>query len=79
MISDKPFDLFNSLDLLGLRDCLVESRSYITDEADPEKWSIKHEQDDLVNFATRGNASLIVGDNESGTLGGVIACLCAPV
>ncbi len=78
LISDMPFEEFNSLPLFGLREYLVASRSFITGEDDPKIWEIKHQQDDLNNFSTRGNASL----NESGSpkcpYPGVIACLCAP-
>lgn len=79
LISDMPFEEFNNLPLLGLRECLVKSRSFITDETDPEIWDIKHRQDDLVNFATRGNASLNTGDSPTNPYPGVIACLRAPV
>ncbi|MGN1479973.1 MAG: hypothetical protein ACI4XH_09410, partial [Acutalibacteraceae bacterium] len=72
-ICDMPFDDFNQLPLLGLREWLVESRRFITDKDNPDIWSVKHEQDDLINLTTRGNASLIVEDKASGILGGVIA------
>ena len=72
-ICDMPFEDFNQLPLLGLREWLVESRHYITEKENPDIWSVKHEQDDLINLTTRGNASLIVEDKASGILGGVIA------
>lgn len=46
----------NNLDLYGLAEHLKESRTALT--GDPAIWEPKHEQDDLVNFTTRGNVSL---------------------
>lgn len=57
----------------GLRECLAESRAVITDDANPKVWEVKHEQTDLLNITTRGNASLIVADPDNNVLGGVIA------
>ena len=56
-ISDAPEDVVKSLDLYGLRPFMEQSRLFLTDGADPEIWEIKHIQDDLLNFTTRGNVS----------------------
>lgn len=72
LITDMPFDKFNALPLFGLRECLAESRAIITDDANPKVWEVKHEQTDLLNITTRGNASLTVADPEHNILGGVI-------
>ena len=73
LITDMPFEEFNALPLFGLRECLTESRMLITDESNPKVWKVKHEQTDLLNITTRGNASLTVADPEHNILGGVIA------
>ena len=73
LITDMPFDEFNALPLFGLHDCLTTSRSLITDDTNPKVWEVKHEQTDLFNITTRGNASLTVADPEHNVLGGVIA------
>lgn len=73
LITDMPFEKFNTLPLFGLRECLTESRMLITDESNPKVWEVKHEQTDLLNITTRGNASLTVADPEHNILGGVIA------
>ena len=57
-ISDIPIDKLKQLDLFGLRPYMEEARLYLTDGKDAEIWEIKHAQDDLVNFTTRGNVSL---------------------
>ena len=56
-ISDAPEDVVKSLDLYGLRPFMEQSRMFITNNVDPELWEIKHVQDDLLNFTTRGNVS----------------------
>lgn len=73
LITDMPFDDFIKLPLSGFSDFLLNSRKIITGEENPDSWSLKHVQDDLLNFTTRGNASLITEDAEHGILGGVIA------
>lgn len=73
LITDMPFDKFTALPLFGLRECLAESRTLITDVSNPKIWEVKHEQTDLFNITTRGNASLTVADPEHNVLGGVIA------
>lgn len=57
-ISDIPETTLKSLDLFGLRPFMEQARLFLTDEKDSELWEIKHCQDDLVNFTTRGNVSL---------------------
>ena len=57
-ISNCPFDVLKSLDLYGFRPLLEQARLFLTDGADAELWEIKHHQDDLINFCTRGNVSL---------------------
>ena len=57
-ISNCPEDILKSLDLYGLRRFMEASRLFLTDGADSELWEIKHVQDDLLNFTTRGNVSL---------------------
>lgn len=55
-ITDWEAAAVEALDLYGLADHLREARSALT--GDPTIWEAKHEQDDLVNFTTRGNVSL---------------------
>lgn len=57
-ISDIPFDKLSELDLYGFREIIEEARLYLTDNKDASFWEIKHVQDDLLNFVTRGNVSL---------------------
>lgn len=57
-ISDCPEEVIKSLDLYGFRPIMEQARLYLTDGASPEIWEIKHHQDDLINFTTRGNVSL---------------------
>ena len=71
MISDIPFKKLQSLDLYSIRSYIEQARFYLTGGADQEIWEIKHAQDDLLCFTTRGNISLytktrpyIYDDNE---------------
>lgn len=57
-ISDMPEDVLKTLDLYGFRSEMEKARLFLTDGKDPELWEIKHVQNDLVNFTTRGNVSL---------------------
>ena len=57
-ISNIPENDLKRLDLYGLRSIMEESRLFLTDNNDSEIWEKKHEQEDLVNFTTRGNVSL---------------------
>lgn len=56
-ISDCPMSTLNSLDLYGLKKYVEASRIYLTN-GNPQLWEVKHHQDDLINFTTRGNVSL---------------------
>lgn len=58
-ITDWEAAAVETLDLYGFADHLREARSALT--GDPTIWEVKHEQDDLVNFSTRGNVSLSPG------------------
>ena len=55
-ITDWAVHDVEALDLYGLAGHLRDARSALT--GDPTIWEAKHEQDDLVNFTTRGNVSL---------------------
>ena len=57
-ISDVPEETLKSLNLFGLRPFMEQARLFLTDGKDAEIWEIKHCQDDLINFTTRGNVSL---------------------
>ena len=57
-ISDIPEETLKSLNLFGLRHFMEQARLFLTDGKDAEIWEIKHCQDDLINFTTRGNVSL---------------------
>lgn len=58
-ITDWTATEVESLDLYGLAEHLREARAALTGDA--TIWEAKHEQDDLVNFTTRGNVSLRSG------------------
>lgn len=58
-ISSCPYDELIKIDLFGLRHSLKQARLFLTGGADAEIWEEKHHQDDLVNFTTRGNVSLL--------------------
>lgn len=60
-ISDCPEEEIKSLDLYGIRLFMEQSRIFLTGEK--ELWEVKHHQDDLVNFTTRGNVSLYCKTN----------------
>ena len=72
-ISDVPENVLMSLDLYGMRAALGCAREFLTDGVNSEIWEIKHKQNDLLNFTTRGNVSLITNDEENGGLAGVCA------
>lgn len=73
LITDCPIDIVESLDLLGLKIFFVRTRQFLTGDKKAKIWSLKHEQEDLYNFTTRGNISLNVGDEEKDELPGVAA------
>lgn len=58
-ISDCPYNVLAGLDLYGLRACMEQARLFLTDGKDAGLWEEKHHQDDLINFTTRGNISLL--------------------
>ncbi len=58
MITNVPPDELEDFDLYGLADMVRQARLYLTDNTDASIWDIKHVQDDLVNFTTRGNVSV---------------------
>ncbi len=58
-ISDCPWDLLKFLDLYGFRPFMEQSRLFLTGGSDKELWEVKHHQNDLINFTTRGNVSLL--------------------
>lgn len=57
-ISNCPFDVLKQIDLYGFRQFMSQARLFLTGD-DPELWEIKHHQNDLINFTTRGNVSLL--------------------
>lgn len=56
-ISNVPLAVLKSLDLYGMRAEMEKARLFLTDNKNPEIWEIKHAQDDLINYCTRGNVS----------------------
>lgn len=58
-ISDAPEATITALDLYGFRQHLAFARQELTDAGDGDTriWEIKHHQQDLLNFCTRGNVS----------------------
>ena len=57
-ITNMPPDMLDSLDLYGFKAAMNYSRRFLTDDQDESMWAVKHVQDDLLNFSTRGNVSL---------------------
>lgn len=55
-ITDAPLDAVNECDLYGMKELLEDARVALT--GNPSIWEVKHEQNDLLNFTTRGNVSL---------------------
>lgn len=62
-IGNIPEDELKRLDLYGFRTFLEQSRNYLTDDQNSDIWEMKHAQDDLLNFTTRGNVSLYTEEN----------------
>ena len=56
-ISDCPEDTLQALDLYGFKPFMESARIFLTGK--PELWEAKHHQNDLINFTTRGNVSLL--------------------
>lgn len=59
-ISDAPEDVVQGLDLYGFQNSFLHSGNELYG-VDPDRkiWEIKHKQNDLLNFTTRGNVSLL--------------------
>lgn len=64
-ITDASIDELEALDLYELAPYFHQARLALTDGKDPSIWALKHAQDDLLNFTTRGNVSLHVGGADS--------------
>lgn len=64
-ITDATLEELEALDLYGIARTFHVARLAVTDGEDPTIWALKHAQDDLVNFSTRGNVSLHVGGDDS--------------
>lgn len=64
-ITDATIDELEALDLYGLAPYFHQARLALTDGKDPSIWALKHAQDDLLNFTTRGNVSLHIGGADS--------------
>lgn len=62
-ISDAPEATITALDMYGFRQHLAFARQELTDAGDGDAriWEIKHQQNDLLNFCTRGNVSCSSG------------------
>lgn len=60
-ITDCPEEELKLYDLYGFRYCLENARLFFSDGDDINIWEVKHSQDDLLNFCTRGNVSLSPG------------------
>lgn len=58
-ITDCPYEKLTKLDLFGFRRYMEQARLFLTDGKDAEIWEEKHHQNDLINFTTRGNVSLL--------------------
>lgn len=52
-----PVKDIENIDCFGIADVFREARQALS--GDPTVWEIKHYQDDLINFSTRGNVSLL--------------------
>lgn len=67
-ISDADEATLNSLDLYGFAKLLYDARMYLTDNTDGSYYEVKHWQDELLNFTTRGNVSLRCNDDEGDSM-----------
>lgn len=56
-ISNCPFETLQNIDLYGFKKFMEQARLFLTGD-NPCLWEMKHHQDDLINFTTRGNVSL---------------------
>ena len=57
-ISSVPEEVLTGLDLYGFTAVLQKARLYLTGGHSEKIWEVKHQQNDLLNFTTRGNVSL---------------------
>ena len=57
-ISSVPEDVLAEMDMYGFKALLYKARMYLTGGKSGKIWEVKHQQDDLLNFTTRGNVSL---------------------
>ncbi len=57
-ITDAPLEALSKMDLFGFKGMISNARLFLTSGEDPSIWECKHNQNDLVNFTTRGNISL---------------------
>lgn len=57
-ISDITEEELDKLDLYGFKNPLSNARMNLTDNKNNDIWQIKHAQDDLLSWTTRGNVSL---------------------
>lgn len=57
-ISSVPEEVLTGLDLYGFTAILQKARLYLTGGQSKKIWEVKHWQNDLLNFTTRGNVSL---------------------
>lgn len=55
-ITDAPKEVLDGLDLFGFSDLFRDGRELLTGKRD--MWSLKHQQDHLLVFTTRGNVAL---------------------
>lgn len=72
-ITDASLEEVNSVDCYGFRSLFEQARLWLTDNADPTIWAVKHEQGVLINPTTRCNIGYDVPDGKKGVLahGGV--------
>ena len=61
-ISNAPQSILKQLDLYDMHQIVAKARLFLTGGKSPELWEIKHQQNDLLNFTTRGNVSLNTGE-----------------
>ncbi len=74
-ISDAPETVIKNLGLYGFRTLFESARFALT--GDPSMWQLKHAQEKLLNFTTRGNVALNTKDNPVVVSGKAYAGVCA--
>ena len=74
-ISDAPETVIKNLVLYGFRTLFESARYALT--GDPSMWQIKHAQEKLLNFTTRGNVALNTKENPVIVGGKSLAGVCA--